>query len=253
MTSPDWSTFADPEHADSYVKLVFLTPGVDYPRPIDPARIRTELPAAHWPRTRTYTVRAFDRTAGTMTLDLITHGSAGLGGAWAGTAAPGDELLISGPGGGYSPDPAADWHLLAGDESALPAIAVALERMPADAHGVAFVEVPGASDEIELTHPTAVEVNWRHRGPRAPGSALVPAVLDWPIPAGAGQLFVHGEAGFVKTLRRYLRIERGIPLDRLSISGYWRVGADDEAWRAVKREWNSSIEASERTADAGAA
>lgn len=54
--------------------------------------------------------------------------------------------------------------------------------------------------------------------------------------------FVHGEAGFVKELRRHLRQDRAIPRERLSISGYWRLGQNDEAWRAVKREWNEQVE-----------
>ncbi len=57
--------------------------------------------------------------------------------------------------------------------------------------------------------------------------------------------FVHGEAAAVKELRQYLRVERGLGLDRLSISGYWRLGVDDEGWRASKREWNAAIEQDE--------
>ncbi|MBE7186721.1 siderophore-interacting protein [Jatrophihabitans endophyticus] len=245
LSAPDWSGFGDPSHADSYVKLVFLTPGVEYDRPIDPARIRAERPAEHWPRMRTYTVRAFDRAAGTLTVDVVTHGTQGLAGPWARSARPGDEVLIAGPGGGYDPDHGADWHLLAGDESALPAIAVALERMPAGARGAAFVEVAGPADEIALTAPGGVAVRWLHRGSGVPGSALVPAVRAWALPPGSGHAFVHGEAAAVKELRRYLRVEHGLPMDRLSISGYWRAGADDEAWRSIKRAWNAEIEAAE--------
>ena len=57
--------------------------------------------------------------------------------------------------------------------------------------------------------------------------------------------FVHGEAAAVREIRRYLRVERGLGLDRLSVSGYWRLGHDDEGWRASKREWNAAIEQSE--------
>jgi uncharacterized lipoprotein YmbA len=53
---------------------------------------------------------------------------------------------------------------------------------------------------------------------------------------------VHGEAGCVKELRRRLRVERGVPREQLSISGYWRLGKSDEAWRAIKREWNEQVE-----------
>ena len=248
LRADDWSGFADPVHADSYVKLVFLSPGVGYPQPVDPARIREELPREHWPRMRTYTVRAFDRAAGTLTLDLIVHGDEGLAGPWAANARVGDPMLIAGPGGGYSPDATADWYLLAGDESALPAIANALEQMPDDAVGTALVEVPDAEHELELQAPGGVTVRWLHTGSGRPGDALVAAVRSWARPTGDGQVFVHGEAGCVKDLRRHLRIDRGLPLDRMSISGYWRLGADDEGWRAMKREWNQAVEAAESDA-----
>jgi hypothetical protein len=57
--------------------------------------------------------------------------------------------------------------------------------------------------------------------------------------------FVHGEAGFVKELRRLLRVDLGIAREQLSISGYWRYGADDESWRAAKRQWSREVEAVE--------
>jgi len=247
VTGEEFDGFA-PEQADSYVKVMFLHPGVEYPRPIDLEQIRAELPQEAWPRLRTYTVRGFDAERAELTLDFVVHGDVGLAGPWAAAAQPGDEVLLQGPGGGYSPSPDADFHLLAGDESALPAIAVALERMPPGAHVQAFVEVHGPGDEIELAVPDGATLTWLHRGAGEVGGRLVDAVTQWPVPEGAGHWFVHGEAGAVKQLRRYLRVERGLPMDALSISGYWRVGVDDEGWRAVKRDWNREVEESERVA-----
>jgi NADPH-dependent ferric siderophore reductase len=156
-------------------------------------------------------------------------------------------VQLRGPGGAYSPEPEADWHLLAGDESALPAITVALGRVPAGAQVAAFVEVDGPEDELELD----AEITWLHRGERPVGELLVQAVRDWPQPAGTGQVFVHGEAAMVRELRSYLRVECGLAVARLSISGYWRAGVDDEGWRAVKRDWNRDIEESEARILAG--
>ena len=59
---------------------------------------------------------------------------------------------------------------------------------------------------------------------------------------------MHGEAGAVRELRRHLRVERGVTRDQLSVSGYWRLGADDEGWRATKRDWLATIEQSEAAA-----
>ncbi|MFX6201585.1 siderophore-interacting protein, partial [Acinetobacter baumannii] len=85
-----------------------------------------------------------------LAIDFVVHGDEGLAGPWAAGARPGERLVVSSPGGGYTPDPAASWHLFAGDESALPAIAAGLEALASDARGVAFVEVTGADDELPL-------------------------------------------------------------------------------------------------------
>ncbi|MGW8729837.1 siderophore-interacting protein [Streptomyces sp. NPDC055808] len=230
------------EHTDHYIKLLFPAPGVSYPEPFDMELIRAEFPRAEWPSTRAYTVRDWNAGSGELTVDFVVHGDEGLAGPWALRVEPGETVRFLGPGGGYAPDPAADWHLLAGDESALPAIAAALERMPAGAVVHAFVEVAGPEEEQKISAPDGVTVTWLHRGEAAVGSQLVGAVKDLEFPAGDVHAFVHGEAGFVKELRALLRVERGVPRERLSISGYWRLGQDDDAWRAAKREWNEQVE-----------
>lgn len=90
--------FAVGPYSDSYVKLVFRQPGVEYPEPFDVAEIRQTLPRDQWPATRTYTVRAFDPAGPEMTIDFVYHGDSGLAGPWAAAAQPGDELAILGPG-----------------------------------------------------------------------------------------------------------------------------------------------------------
>lgn len=248
---PGLDTFEPSPCADSYVKAVFVHE--DAPRPfpltddgrVDLETIAESLPREHAPRLRSYTVRAFDEASRELTLDFVVHGAAGIAGPWAAAAQPGDELLLVGPGGGYQPDASAGWHLLAGDLSAVPAIAVALERLPDDAVGHAVVEVHDARDEIELPRPSGIELTWVHQGDQRPGAPLVDAVRSLPWLGDDVQGFVHGEAAAVRDIRRYLRIERGLGLDQLSVSGYWRLGHDDEGWRASKREWNAAIEHSE--------
>lgn len=158
-----------------------------------------------------------------------------------------------GPGGAYAPDPMAGWHLLAGDESALPAIAAAMERMPAGARVHAFIEIDGPADEQRVATPDGIVPVWLHRGDRPVGAALVEAVTSLEFPSADVHAFVHGEAGFVKELRRHLRLDRGITRDRLSISGYWRQGETDEGWRAIKRDWNATVEAEQDLTSAAAA
>ncbi|MGV9387899.1 siderophore-interacting protein [Streptomyces olivaceus] len=235
---------------DHYVKLLFPAGGATYPEPFDMERIREEFPREQWPVTRTYTVRHWDAEHREMTLDFVIHGDEGLAGPWAQRVRPGETVLFMGPGGAYAPDTTADWHLLAGDESALPAIARSLEALPDGARAFVFVEVDGPEEEQKID--SDVEVVWLHRGDRPVGRALVEAVRALNFPEGRLHAFVHGEAACVKELRRYLRVEREIPREDLSISGYWRLGHNEDGWQASKREWNARIEAEQET-DATAA
>jgi NADPH-dependent ferric siderophore reductase len=228
----DLAAFPDTGHTDRYVKIIFPRPGVAYPEPFDMDAARAALPREQWPALRTYTVRAFDPAAGELTIDFVHHGDAGLAGPWAAAAQPGDRLLLLGPGGAYAPDPTADWHLLVGDESALPAIGAALERVPAGVPVHALVEVDGPADEQALASPGRLDLRWLHRDPGRP-EQLVDALAALAFPAGRVHAFVHGEAGLVRTLRHRLAA-RGVPRDDLSVSGYWRRGDDEEGFRVFK-------------------
>ena len=140
--------------SDSYVKLTFPCPGVRYPEPLDLGQIHAGFPQSQWPVVRTYTVRDWDAERCALTIDFVVHGDSGIAGPWAAAAQPGDRIFLQGPGGAYSPDQRAGWHLLVGDESALPAIAVAIDRLAPDASGQVLIEVPGPASEIPLETPT---------------------------------------------------------------------------------------------------
>ena len=193
---------------------------------------------------RAYTVRAHDASSAEVTLDIVRHGD-GVAGPWAAGARPGDEVRLLGPGGGYAPADDATTHLFVGDESAMPAIAVSLERLPAGHRALVVAEVEDVAEEIPLPSAADVEVRWVHRSTsaQAPGDELVAlvAAATTPLPADGLDAFVHGEAGFVRDVRRHLRAQ-GLPLARLSASGYWRRGRTDEAWRAEKQDWKRVVE-----------
>lgn len=222
--------------ADSYVKLAFLADGVDYPDPLDLDVVRATMPSEAWPVLRTYTVRHLDAAAGELWIDLVTHGDDGLAGPWAQRVQPGESIHVRGPGGAYTPDPAADHHLLVGDESALPAIAASLEALPAGARATAFIEVDGPDDEVAIATTADADVRWLHRGPAAAGTTtlLDDAVRAWAWPSGRVQAFVHGESALLKTVRPYVR-ERGVARSDLSVSAYWRRGETEEGFRAWKQ------------------
>jgi NADPH-dependent ferric siderophore reductase len=236
---------------DHYVKLLFPPAGAPYVVPFDAEQVRAELPPETWPVTRTYTVRDWDAAAGELTIDFVHHGDEGLAGRWAAAVRPGDRIQLMGPGGAYTPSPDADWHLLVGDDAALPAIAAALGRMPAGVPARVFVEVPAVADEQPLTVGPEVELVWVHREDRAPGTALLAAVLATELPEGTVHAFVHGEAGFVRELRRHLRADRSLTPELTSISGYWRQGRTEDRWQAETPEWNAAIAAEEQTVTAG--
>jgi NADPH-dependent ferric siderophore reductase len=243
-----FDTFRPSEFTDSYVKLVFVADEVDMaalPRPLTLDSF-ADLPAATQPVVRTMTVRRADPAAREIAIDVVVHGEHGTAGPWAAAAEPGQPAYLMGPGGAYTPDPAADWHLLAGDETALPAISVALETLPADAIGQAFIEIAEPEDEIPLTAPEGVQVNWIYRGGRADligedragdNAPLIEAVQSASWLPGQVHAFVHGEAQAVMhNLRPYIRKDRGVDAKWASISGYWRRGRTEETFRQWKKE-----------------
>lgn len=231
-------------HTDSYLVLWFPPAGAPYAAPFSVSEVEEAHPRELWPSHRHYTVRAWDEIAGELTIDFVVHGDAGVAGPWARDARPGDQVVVTLPGGGYQPDPEADWHLMAGDESALPAIAASLEALAADSRAIVVLVCDGPEDELELSCPGTLDVRWLHRS-GGPGDTalLADAVRALDFPEGRVHGFVHGEAGEVREVRRHLLGERAVPRQDLSISGYWRRTMTDEAWRRVKRDWNAEVEA----------
>ncbi|MFP3460718.1 siderophore-interacting protein [Arthrobacter globiformis] len=234
---PGFADYVNNDFVDRYVKIVFPQPGVDYPQPLDLWAIRETMPREQWPNTRTYTVRRVDTAAGELAIDFVVHGDEGLAGPWAAAAQPGDSLIFTGPGGGYNPDPDADWYLLAGDEAALPAVAAVIESLPAHARGLAFLEVATDADVQEIAVPAGLELVWLQRGeiPAGESSQLVDAVRSAAWPDGRVNVFAHGERGYMKGLRDVLFRERGLDRSQVSLSGYWAKGRVEDVFQAEKK------------------
>ena len=234
--------FVMPQWTDAYVNVQFPPPGALYSVPFDDDEVRA-LPREQRPAARRYTVRHWDADHRLLTLDFVAHGDTGIAGPWALAARPGDLLQLRGPSGSYCPDPTARWHLMIGDESAVPAIAASLVRVPSGAPVHVLAEVDGPADELPLWSPGALEVTWLHRD-ADPGAEdlLLRALHELEIPAGRVHAFVHGEAVATRALRRYLLGEWKIPREALSVSPYWRRDFTDERWRAVKKEWTREVE-----------
>ncbi|BDZ43710.1 siderophore-interacting protein [Paraoerskovia sediminicola] len=236
---------------------------------------------------RTYTVRAVRQDRKEIDVDVVLHGDGGPASRWANAAVPGTHLVIfgpnalyDGPSGGleFRPPEASHALLLAGDETAVPAIASICESLPDDAVGDVFLEVPTSDDTWTLDVPAGVSVTWLPRDGADHGTHLIPAVsraadrllamgvrrsesepvtgatavetgtapsgtledvdvdktLLWEVPVdetGAPLVqdtvlyaWLAGEAGVIKTLRRYLVSELGVDRRVVAFMGYWRAG-----------------------------
>jgi NADPH-dependent ferric siderophore reductase len=204
------------------VTFIWPVPGAEVVLPTDGWRFPPEADEQH---ARNYTVRTFRRD-GTprLTVDFVLHGDHGRATAWAGRAQVGDRLGVAGPRLHWVSDPEADWTLLVGDETALPAIGATLEALPAGHRALAFVEVDGPDERQELDLACDAEVTWIHRAgaPAGTGSRLLDAVRAAELPAGRPKVWAAGESMVVRDVREHLRDERGIPREHLQAIGYWR-------------------------------
>jgi NADPH-dependent ferric siderophore reductase len=171
---------------------------------------------------RRYTIRNARPDDGELDLDVLLHGD-GPGSRWAQTAQPGDEVEFQGPRGKLELRNA-PWHLLVGDESAVPAIAAICDALQPDEAAIALVEVRDAADEV----PIAASTRWLHRGPAAPGTPeLLAAALDeLDLPDGAGHAYLMGESRAMVTLRGVVEA-RGVAHDSIFVKGYWNIGRPD--------------------------
>ncbi|GAB3446259.1 siderophore-interacting protein [Actinophytocola sediminis] len=199
---------------DQNVMLYFYPDGVDLPDTLEAARARWSTAR---PLTRTYTIRRHDPATNELDFDFVLHDAPGPASDWAKHATPGDELIFVGPSPAYQPDPAADWHLLAGDETALPAIAAILDVLPADAVTRVFVEVDDAGEE----QPLPVPVTWVHR---AQHDSLTSAVAAATLPTGRVDAWLAGERSSMVALRAHLLDQRGLDRRHVRPTTYWRRG-----------------------------
>ena len=225
---------------DQRIKLAFPESPVaeaHLPRGADWYRRWQELPEDHRSPIRTYTVRAVRPQAQELDVDIVLHDGVDQGGPacrWARRAGQGDRVAVLGPVAGYDGDhggigfrpPAGGGPLLlAGDETAAPAIGAILERLPRDARGLALLEVPYREDVLEIGAPPGVVVRWLPRHGRAPGCELVPAVQRAAAgPDVPAYTWLAGEAGVITALRRHLVAERGFDRAAVTFMGYWRRG-----------------------------
>jgi NADPH-dependent ferric siderophore reductase len=173
---------------------------------------------------RDYTIRGMSRSAGTIHVDFVLHGDTPAP-TWARQAKPGDMIEVRGPRGDTVLRPDADWHLLTGDETCIPAIAHILETMPARTRVFVFIEVGDRSGEIDLETQADATIRWVHRdgAPASPSELMNGIVENFLLPPGRGHAYIIGETSNVRRQRHTL-IARGFTRDQISSEGYWRPG-----------------------------
>jgi NADPH-dependent ferric siderophore reductase len=181
------------------------------------------LPDARRPAIRTFTPRRVDPAALELEVEIVTHG-AGVASEWAHAAEPGNPAAVSGPGRGYVIDPAAPAFMLAGDETAIPAISQLLEALPTEPPVHVHIEIAHPDARLALPdHPHAT-VEWLALpGGASPGDALVAAVRGTDLDADT-RVWVAGEATTMQRIRRHLFEDRGLPRAQASVRGYWKHG-----------------------------
>ena len=239
------------EFTDHYIKLLFVPEEADYSWPFDIAQIRDEQPRDKLPITRTYTLINLDSETGDFDVDFVVHGDSGLAGPWARVAEVGDKLGFLGPGGAWGPAAEYEHFVLAGDESAAPAISAGLKHLPEGTTATAYIEVEAEDRKFELPTREGVEIHWVLRDGATHGTELSHAVREGGIPEGKKtSWFIHGVAEMIKELRRFLFVESEVPKKNVSISGYWRIGMTEDQWQSSKREFNAEVEAEEEKARA---
>jgi NADPH-dependent ferric siderophore reductase len=256
---------------DQRIKVVFPLPdtGVSrFPAGQDWYARWRSLPTEERNPMRTYTIRRADRAARELVVDFVAHGDSGPASRWVSRVRIGDELAVIAPDA-TSDEPARghEWRpgqatqlLLAGDETAVPAISAILESLADDATGTVFLEVSSTADQLDLRAPADVSVSWHPRDRESGagyGRLLDAAVREWATclatgdepsdladvcgpdaevypdllwevpddPRGQGlYAWLAGEAGAITALRRHLVRDLGVDRSRVAFMGYWKIG-----------------------------
>ncbi|MFF5935612.1 siderophore-interacting protein [Streptomyces sp. NPDC012508] len=192
---------------------------------------------------RSYTVRE-QRTEpegpGEVDIDFALHEDGGPACRWAQQARPGDRVVVLGPATAANtavrfqlPDDA-DSVLIWADETALPAAAAILEWLPAETRAHVYLEVPFSGDRMELATEADATVTWLVREEGAPSA--VDAVRAAELPGEAPYVWIAGESGSVKELRRHFVRDRELDRRRVTFVGYWRKGLSEDALRETPED-----------------
>jgi len=186
--------------------------------------------------TRTYTVRNYRENLNELDVDFFLHGDGGPASAWASRAQPGDTITLTGPGGKKLLDFSADWFVLAGDMTALPAISINIEQLPDHARGYAVIEILHESDIQAFQTPDAFEIHWViNPTPEKENTLLLDKVMQLPWLEGNPSIWAACEFSNMRALRRYFKQDKNVAKKAVYVSSYWKCGLSEEQHKKVKR------------------
>jgi NADPH-dependent ferric siderophore reductase len=210
---------------DDHVKVFFPAPGEDKPTLPEAGPDGPVFPEDRpRPVARDFTPKRYDRDARELELEFAMH-EAGPAAEWAAQAKAGQYLGIGGPRGSFVVPTGFDWHLLIGDDTALPAIGRRLAELPQGARVAVLIEVADASARIEFDTQADLYIEWRYRSEGTyRGSELLKAARETFVPDGEGYVWAAGEAATMRAVRQHLVNERGIDKARIRASAYWKQG-----------------------------
>lgn len=218
LGGPGMQQFPDDQES-AYVKLLFPREGQD--RPL----------------MRSYTVRS--QRPDEIDIDFVIHAEGGPASTWALNAAIGTPILVGGPGPKKVVDADADWFLIAGDMTALPAISVNLQQLPRDARGYAVVEVISEADIQPLTVPENIELHWLvNPHPGQTSDVLLNRIRELPWLEGRASVWCACELNSMRQLRDHFRPMDALTKEDLYISSYWKLGCDQDEHKILKRALN---------------
>lgn len=184
------------------------------------------------PLMRSYTIR--HQRESEIDIDFALHDHQGPASNWAANAQTGDCILIGGPGPKKLVNPLADWFLLAGDMTALPAISVNLAQLPDEASGYAVIEVSSESDIQQLEHPQNLQLHWLIN-PQPTGECLLSKIQALPWLQGQPAVWAACEFSSMRTLRKFFKQDKEIPKSHIYISSYWKLGDSDDEHKLAKK------------------
>lgn len=226
LSGDDLASFPDAP-AGSYIKLLFNQFGE--PQPTAPQEGQKIL-------MRTYTVRALNKVANTLTVDFMLHGEgveAGPASHWAQSAQPGDTIVVAGPGTSKGLAPEHDWVILLGDMTALPAISAQLEALPEQTRGYAIISIVSEADKQPLQAPADIEVIWLVQ---AGSAGLAKSLLDIEWLQGEPAVWAACEFSSIRAIRSTLDVEFNVPRTQVYVTSYWREGRSEDQHKIDKRE-----------------